>query len=122
MDTILGVLFFVDSGVCKTYTTSTACTKQRSLDQIHSLCSWDVDADPQCVFNTNIGGDFLSNLILAVIIALCAIPFDAIMYFTVREFRNYICSIFLRNIQSKEAVGALDIDGLQPQAVTMLRS
>ena len=121
VDTILSVLFFVDTGLCKTYTTSSQCTHQKSLDQVHSLCAWDASQTPTCTFNDSIGKDILSSLILSVIIALATIPANILMYFMVREFRNFACSILLKNTRVKNVMDKLDLDGYQTEAGTMLR-
>ena len=103
VDTILGVLFFVDSGVCATYTTETQCTYHYSLDQINSLCTWQIpmddDSGSPCQFNNNIGGDVLSSLVLAIIIGLLSLPLNTLVFFVVREFRNYCVAYFLKNIE-----------------------
>ena len=121
VDTILSVLFFVDTGVCKTYTTSSQCTHQLSLDQLHSLCSWNPSQTPSCSFNESVGKDVVSSLVLSVILALALIPLNIVMYFMVREFRNFVCSIFLKETRIKHLFGALDMDGLQTEATTILR-
>ena len=131
MDTILGVLFFVDSGVCATYITELQCTYHYSLDQINSLCTWQIptddDSGPSCVFNENIGGDVLSSLVLAIIIGLLALPLNTLVFFVVREFRNYCVAYFLKDIANSKREDEviepdkLNLDGMQAKAVTMLR-
>ena len=121
VDTIIAIIFFVDNGQCGKHVSQTSCTQQYSVDQINPICSW-ASTTSTCAFNTNIGADVLSAIILAVIIAVVSIPLNMICYYAICEFRNFMGSTYMAKKKSKDVISEqLDLDGLQTEATTMFR-
>jgi hypothetical protein len=111
VDTILAGLFFADDGTCETYTNEEDCTFQRALSQVDSLCEWDFDSESfynatvyynvtaeHPVFNgtdlyqyyssCTFGGEssnFMSTLILVLVIAVVTVPFNQMSEYLVKE-------------------------------------
>jgi hypothetical protein len=68
-----------------------------------TLCVWGPsDSDPsveQCSFNPNIGGTFISTMIMTTIITTIALPFDKFFMWMVEEVRDFASSRMAKKLR-----------------------
>jgi len=107
IDIFLSKSFTADPSTCENILNEADCLKRVSLDQIDTLCVWDVTDDnpyPSCHFNDNYeGSTYLGVFILTALITTLSYPADKIIEDMAARARNFVMDCYNRRLAKSES-------------------
>jgi hypothetical protein len=91
INTVLAVQYF-DDNACIAMTTEATCLQSKAMDQVNSMCVWDVTKKVKCSINADATESPLAVMVAASATTILSIPLQVFYVVLMSQVRKYIQS------------------------------